>query len=71
VEEDASQPECAISGERFETKYDPCADKWFYLDVVRLVGDDARVHGVPDGSIVKVDCLAGMVVSGQERKILG
>ena len=41
VEEDASQTECAISGERFERFYDPDTDKWFYEDATILIGDDA------------------------------
>ena len=41
VEEDPSQPECAISGEAFERFYDPDSDKWCYKDAVLLSGDDA------------------------------
>ncbi|KAG2500232.1 hypothetical protein HYH03_001810 [Edaphochlamys debaryana] len=59
VEEDPSQPECAMSGEPFERFYDPDSDKWCYKDAVLLSGEDAAKHGVMDGSIVKVHCLAG------------
>ncbi|KAG2435559.1 hypothetical protein HYH02_011853 [Chlamydomonas schloesseri] len=59
VEEDPSQPECAISGERFERFYDPVLDKWCYKDAVELKGEDADHYGVMDGSLVKVNCLAG------------
>lgn len=41
VEEDPSQPECAISGEPFERFYDPDSDKWCYKDAVLLAGEDA------------------------------
>lgn len=41
MEEDPSQPECAISGERFERFYDPVLDKWCYKDAVELNGEDA------------------------------
>ncbi|KXZ52253.1 hypothetical protein GPECTOR_10g884 [Gonium pectorale] len=41
VEEDPSQPECAISGEPFERFYDPDSDKWCYKDAITLTGDDA------------------------------
>ncbi|PNH01325.1 hypothetical protein TSOC_012797 [Tetrabaena socialis] len=59
VEEDPSQPECAISGEAFERFYDPDTDKWCYKDAVLLSGEDADKYGVMEGSIVKVQCLAG------------
>ncbi|KAG2438582.1 hypothetical protein HXX76_005132 [Chlamydomonas incerta] len=59
VEEDPSQPECAISGERFERFYDPVLDKWCYKDAVELNGEDADKYGVMEGSLVKVNCLAG------------
>ena len=38
VEEDPSQPECAISGEPFERWYDPDSDKWFFQGAVVLTG---------------------------------
>lgn len=41
MEEDPSQPECAISGEPFERFYDPDSDKWCYKDAVLLAGEDA------------------------------
>ncbi len=41
VEEDPSQPECAISGEPFERFYDPDSDKWCYKDAVLLTGEQA------------------------------
>ncbi len=41
VEEDPSQPECAISGEAFERFYDPDSDKWCYKDAVLLTGEEA------------------------------
>jgi hypothetical protein len=59
VEEDPSQPSCAISGEPFERTYDPDVDKWYYEDAVVLSGEEAASYGVMDGSIVKVHCLAG------------
>ncbi|GIM01914.1 hypothetical protein Vretimale_6632 [Volvox reticuliferus] len=59
VEEDPSQPECAISGEAFERFYDPDSDKWCYKDAVLLTGEEAAKYNVMDGSIVKVQCLAG------------
>ncbi|GAX81969.1 hypothetical protein CEUSTIGMA_g9397.t1 [Chlamydomonas eustigma] len=59
VEEDPSQPECAISGEPFERWYDPDTDKWYYMGAVILTGVAAALQGVMDGSIVKAACLAG------------
>lgn len=41
VVEDPSQPECAISGERFERFFDPEEDKWCFKDAVVLYGEDA------------------------------
>lgn len=41
VVEDPSQPECAISGERFERFFDPEEDKWCFKDAVILYGEDA------------------------------
>jgi hypothetical protein len=46
VEEDPSQPECAISGETFERWYDPDTDKWFYSDAVLLTGARACQHAL-------------------------
>jgi hypothetical protein len=40
VEEDPSQPECAISGEPFERWYDPDTDKWYYVGAVILTGEE-------------------------------
>jgi hypothetical protein len=54
VEEDPSQPTCAISGESFERMYDPDTDKWYYEDAVVLSGEQAASAGVMEGSIVKV-----------------
>lgn len=59
VEEDPSQPTCAISGEPFERSYDPETDKWYYDDAVVLTGEKAAHYGVMEGSIVKATCLAG------------
>lgn len=59
VEEDPAQPTCAISGEAFERSYDPDTDKWYYEDAVVLAGEQAASFGVMEGSIVKVQCLAG------------
>uniref|UniRef100_A0A7S0S037 PCFS4-like zinc finger domain-containing protein n=1 Tax=Chlamydomonas leiostraca TaxID=1034604 RepID=A0A7S0S037_9CHLO len=59
VEEDPSQPTCAISGEPFERSYDPDTDKWYYDDAVVLRGEQAARYGVMEGSIVKATCLAG------------
>ncbi|KAL6765410.1 hypothetical protein V8C86DRAFT_2458940 [Haematococcus lacustris] len=57
VEEDLSQPLCAISGEPFDRTYDPDTDKWYYQDAVVLSGEQAASHGVKDGSIVKIQSL--------------
>jgi hypothetical protein len=38
---------CKLSGENFEL------EDGHLVDAVRLVGDDASIHSVPDGSIVK------------------
>lgn len=59
VEEDPSQTECALSGERFEKIYDPDSDKWYYENAVVLSGEQAAKYGVMEGSIVKVHSLAG------------
>lgn len=56
--EDPTQPTCAISGEPFDKVYDDKQDDWFYQDAKRIYGADAERYGVPDGSIVKVKCLA-------------
>lgn len=42
VEEDPSQPECAISGEAFDRFYDPDTDKWCYKDAYILLGEEAE-----------------------------
>ncbi len=60
VEEDLSQPCCAISGEAFERTYDPDTDKWYYEDAVVLSGEQAAAYGVMEGSIVKASSLAGL-----------
>lgn len=59
VEEDPSQPACAISGEPFERTYDPETNKWYYEDAVVLSREQATLYGVMEGSIVKAPALAG------------
>eukprot|EP00199_Chlamydomonas_sp_CCMP681_P000506 CAMPEP_0119109264 /NCGR_PEP_ID=MMETSP1180-20130426/17815_1 /TAXON_ID=3052 ORGANISM="Chlamydomonas cf sp, Strain CCMP681" /NCGR_SAMPLE_ID=MMETSP1180 /ASSEMBLY_ACC=CAM_ASM_000741 /LENGTH=482 /DNA_ID=CAMNT_0007095005 /DNA_START=101 /DNA_END=1546 /DNA_ORIENTATION=+ len=59
VEEDPAQPTCAVSGEPFERTYDPETDKWYYEDAVVLTPEQAAAYGVMEGSICKVQALAG------------
>ncbi len=60
VEEDPSQPSCAVSGEAFERTYDPNTDKWYYEDAVVVTAQQAAALGVMEGSIVKSSCLVGV-----------
>ena len=39
--------------------YDQDREAWVYRGVVRLTGEEAERHGVPDGSIVKVSVCVG------------
>lgn len=43
VLEDLSQPECAVSGERFDRTYDPDTDSWYYEDAVMVHGEEAEL----------------------------
>ncbi len=54
--QDDSQPECAISGERFDVAWDAAREAHVYVGARRLHGADAEQHGVRDGAIVKVCC---------------
>ncbi len=38
---DDAQPNCALSGERFETFWDDASDEWRYKDALRLDADQA------------------------------
>jgi hypothetical protein len=38
--------------------YDQDREGWFYRGAVRLAGDAAAAHGVPDGALVKASALA-------------
>jgi hypothetical protein len=58
LDADPAQTQCAISHEPFDSTYDQDRETWVYRGVVRLTGHEAERYGVPDGSIVKVECLA-------------
>ena len=52
VPADDHQTSCAVSGEKFEKRWDDELQEWRYIDVVRVDAGTARRLGVPDGSLV-------------------
>lgn len=58
VSMDEGQPDCAISGEKFDIDKDPETGDWVYIGAKRIYGKEAEQYGVADGSIVKVKCLS-------------
>jgi hypothetical protein len=48
---------CEVSGEVFKVEYNVDLDKWILRDAVVVSGKDAQRLRVPDGSLVKVNCI--------------
>ncbi|KAK9917508.1 hypothetical protein WJX75_005138 [Coccomyxa subellipsoidea] len=55
---DDAQPNCALSGERFETFWDDASEEWRYRDAMRLDAEQAARYGLHEGVIVKVTALS-------------
>ncbi|KAK9808534.1 hypothetical protein WJX73_005583 [Symbiochloris irregularis] len=50
---DDSQPNCGLSGEKFDIFWDDESEQWRYRDAKRLLGPEAVKYGVADGTLVK------------------